>query len=509
MALISAPIAGSLLLDTQKVSAVENRNLASMPALPRSRKDLRKFPQAFDTYYQDHFGFRDIMADLYNHIKFGIGDSPASNVVIGQNGWLFLSGEKYSDPIGDYRNVNKYGDRTLRAFVRTLEAKYYWLKEKGIQYVFLVAPNKHTIYPEYLPDYINKIDGQSALDQIVQYASQNTEVPVVDLRESLLKNKKNRFRLYFQADTHWNEYGANFAQYDIAQAIASLFPEQITPVLYGVDDYLSQRRIGGDLANFIGMRKQYSDDKPVFNLSRSAKRDTPKHKNFRHPFTTVNEKSHLKALVFRDSFFTAIQPYFSEYFGRATFVWEQINRPSLEKYVEEEKPDLVLEELVERALPIVPKLKQDLFFPFARHAFSESDDVLFTLSEGNRHSVKAAGHAEIYIDHGNGSELEIKSTGKDPVLLFEEIDFKAEEEYVVKVELVSSINTKLQLFYSESFSLGYPFSEKRSIKHPVQQGINEIYIPLLNSDLGKLIRLDPGVGEGAFKLVSLSIRKIF
>jgi hypothetical protein len=68
----------------------------------------------------------------------------------------------------------------------------------------------------------------------------------------------------------------------------------------------------------------------------------------------VCDTQKLNAVIFRDSFFSALQPYFSRYFNRSTYIWEAMNYTSLVKYVEQEQPDIVIDEMIERGYPYVP-----------------------------------------------------------------------------------------------------------------------------------------------------------
>ena len=49
-------------------------------------------------------------------------------------------------------------------------------------------------------------------------------------------------------------------------------------------------------------------------------------------------------LVFRDSFFTKLIPFFSSHFYEVTYIWGHG-----EKYVEQLRPDFVIEAYVERS----------------------------------------------------------------------------------------------------------------------------------------------------------------
>ena len=95
---------------------------------------------------------------------------------IGQNGWLFLgSGNKdYKDPIGDVRNANLYSEIELERFAKHMVKLNAFLKEKGIKYMLVIAPNKHTVYFEKLPSYFTKINNYSATDQVIEYLKKHT-----------------------------------------------------------------------------------------------------------------------------------------------------------------------------------------------------------------------------------------------------------------------------------------------------------------------------------------------
>ena len=54
-----------------------------------------------------------------------------------------------------------------------------------------------------------------------------------------------------------------------------------------------------------------------------------------------------RAVIFRDSFGSAMIPYLSEHFSRAVYVWRNDFDPSL---VEAERPDVVIQEWVGRHL---------------------------------------------------------------------------------------------------------------------------------------------------------------
>ena len=97
---------------------------------------------------------------LNNLLTYKIFHTSASaKVVIGKEGWLFLGNiNQYFDEIDYYRNLKPFTIRELRSWQILLEQRRNWLRRRGIRYLFAVAPNKSTIYPEFMPDAVKKIN---------------------------------------------------------------------------------------------------------------------------------------------------------------------------------------------------------------------------------------------------------------------------------------------------------------------------------------------------------------
>ena len=71
--------------------------------------------------------------------------SPSSTVIKGRGGWLFYADDSALD---DYVEETPFTPAELRAWRATLVATNDWLNERGVRFVFTIAPDKHVIYPE-------------------------------------------------------------------------------------------------------------------------------------------------------------------------------------------------------------------------------------------------------------------------------------------------------------------------------------------------------------------------
>jgi len=358
---IYIPFIGGVIQEDKISSTFEKRNLTKLPSIPKSIKEFKQFPEIFTLYYSDHFGLRETFTKAYFRLLNKLSDkSSVDDVTVGQDGWLFLGSikpgyTKFNDPMGDAVNANLFPEKELVTFARSLMSVKNWLHNRGIEYVYIIAPNKHTIYSDKLPTYISKQNKESATDQLVSYLQEHTDIAVVDLRQ-VLKEEKKRHQAYFKTDTHWNHYGANAAQFSIMNKIKTLFPEKISPFLLNDSQFKILIKGGGDLAKFAKIENIKREcPQPVFeNECIPVLEIIQTNDKKRQPYTMVCEAKELTAVIFRDSFFSALDPYISRYFHRSTYIWEKINYNSLMKYVEQEKPDIIIEEVIERSLPYIP-----------------------------------------------------------------------------------------------------------------------------------------------------------
>ncbi len=504
---ICIPFGGSLISKDQTKTYAEKRKLATLPDLPDSLGSLAQYPGKFERYYDDQFGFREPLVKFYNIAKYMIGDSPSDNVLIGKNDWLYLKGGKrgrYYKPIQDYRHITQYSPVELDNFASALQAKKDWLERQGIKYLFVIAPNKHTIYPEYLPDYLTQIRPKSACDQLYEYLNQNTELSLVDLRDQLKAQKSPKHLLYYKTDTHWNELGLNFVQFSIASEIFKMFSGQLKPVLYPYSDFSFVIKRDGDLAQMMGLQDFLQETEPRLNGDKRIKVLEPEG---RQPITVSCDNASLRALVSGDSFFEPMIPTFSKYFREITYSWDRADYENLSKFLKLGKPDIVIEELTERKLP---EIQPDPYFVsmFHRNHFEKSDEKVFELTASNRKHFKFHKDAHRCRNVHEPGGLCLRSTGGDPIIVLPDIHFKPNQDYVIRVDINAPQKTIMQLFFSKAEFKGHPFNKNQSIRHGLNKGDNIVYLPLNAKALGKKLRLDPGLISGQYLIEALVIKKV-
>jgi hypothetical protein len=80
------------------------------------------------------------------------------------------------------------------------------VEKSGRRFVLVVAPDKSTMIPQYLPSsYVGKECAAKVTDQF--WHRMNDEVGIVDLRQDLRDEaQRTGGQVYFQQDTHWTFY---------------------------------------------------------------------------------------------------------------------------------------------------------------------------------------------------------------------------------------------------------------------------------------------------------------
>jgi len=117
---------------------VEKRELIAMPTLSLEKESIEKFPKRFDAYYNDHFGFRNLLVRynaLSNYLLFNV--STTQRITVGKEGWLFFVPQAV-----DYtRAVEPLSPEQLIRWKFILEQRRDWLQDRKIPYIFVVAHN--------------------------------------------------------------------------------------------------------------------------------------------------------------------------------------------------------------------------------------------------------------------------------------------------------------------------------------------------------------------------------
>ena len=354
----------------QDILSVENRKVAAWPAKPRlTQNGIKDFFADLNLFFNDRIILRQQMLEIAADLNSAIGEqTDFENSYWGQEGWLFI-GNKY-DQITD-KLVGRLIPKANHQWSRTIQKERTRFPE--IPIIFLIGPNKHTVYPEYLPSFIKPGPTRyigSLLEELKALG-----VVVVDPSYELRQAKADDL-VYYKTDSHWNLLGASIA----AEKLASIcrtssiynakFPEyKLTPI----------RSNQGDLAGVANLNLRDIDFKDTFALqwlqpgTHLEMKECNNH-SYIEPTRQIppidegpviiknpEAKSKLKVWFFRDSFGVALSPYvhsmFAEvwHFSHSSF-WPRAKSYHGYDFSKEDadlgdKPDLIIFEIAERRIP--------------------------------------------------------------------------------------------------------------------------------------------------------------
>jgi hypothetical protein len=159
-------------------------------------------------YLEDRLGFRTFLIRLRNQLAFSlfhVVNSPG--IEVGRNGVLF---ETYQ--IQSYAGLDRLAEDAVRAQVRRFRTVQRDLAQRGVQLLFVMAPNKAHFQPEDLPSRWKIAPGNINNYDLYLRALQEDSVAMLDFVPLLAKWKKTSpYPLFARAGTHWSGYGASLA----------------------------------------------------------------------------------------------------------------------------------------------------------------------------------------------------------------------------------------------------------------------------------------------------------
>ena len=321
-----------------ETTTTEKRTVAELPKF--EIKNPYKYLSDFVKYFNDNFGFRNTLIGVNNLIEFNLlNTSTTAKVIIGQNGWLYYNQD---NTIEDYLGLVPFSEKNLEEMAKNLELWNKMLKDKNIFFLLVIAPNKNTIYPEYLPENLKRsFPAKTRLDQATEYLTKYPDIHILDLREILIK-EKNKFPVYYETDSHWNNYGAYLGCQEVDDILGIYWKNIETPKIETIQ--ANTKKENADMTAMLGI-DEISKLLPYTKMDLKLKE-------------TAKNTSNLSLVLFHDSF-----GYYETTDGsQDRFLWclaPTFKKISHEKFdtngldmslVDKEKPNVVIFEITERFL---------------------------------------------------------------------------------------------------------------------------------------------------------------
>lgn len=336
-----------------KIELEENRNLANAPELTVQGVIKSNYFSDVEKFYNDHFAYRAMLVKMKSWIDFHVfRTSPSSRVHLGRDGWLY-----YYRANHDYFKIDDCNPdevKRMRFIARQLHELERMVEVSGRKFVFVIAPDKSTVYPEYFgirrqESGCNKSRYDLLLDAFNEYPVKN----FIRL-DNLLSQAKYDRQVYYKTDTHWNLYGSMIA--------SSAILRHLTPVTwreYFPEVKMGEQSYSGDLSKMIALDLSESTG-VIENIHYGAE---VKEVNFgrymngnRFRFiASPHSGKHLlpKAIIYHDSYSTRLLPFLKGSFEQLDAVWSNnlMTRLTPEPVNNLRDANIVIVEVAEMYLP--------------------------------------------------------------------------------------------------------------------------------------------------------------
>lgn len=301
----------------------EKRVLAEWPVF--SLEKLETLPTKYNRYYEDHLPFRNQLITGYVGLTRALFHADLNDyVTFGKSGWMFYTNVNDGDPIASYRGEDLLSMEQLRKITVELKQLKNRLKEKGVEFVLYIAPNKERVYSEYMPDKYGQPADNYAVKQLFYFLTAHTDIQVVYPFDALMQAKRDLdgVDLFHPTDTHWNEAGAYIGTKTLADALGVELP-----ALHKENIHREENVFIGDMI-YLSLQTYTMGKQPVNTVS-----------------GIFLPKDNRKLLIEHDSFMDNMLPYLNQIFAECEAVhYSKYSEDLVDTY----HPDVMIMEMSER-----------------------------------------------------------------------------------------------------------------------------------------------------------------
>ncbi len=419
-----------------------------------------RYYRAFDQYFNDNFTLRGPLTFTKNWLDYHVFHSTdSSKVHVGANGWLY-----------DRKSIQVYRKEACyqQAFAHKLALGFHAVEKiveaSGRRLIVTIAPDKSTIYPEFV-GFVPKGDtcDSSLYDLFLENVNAHPLESFARCDRLLREWKKRGALLYEKTDAHWNSLGATV----VSQAIVRKVYDQKWP-------YIS---------DFSSLDTGASGDLMVELMGLAAGTEEVSFKHFEGSDRSVP----LSAVIYGDSSTLSLAPYMSKIF-REVDVIKSDSIPSKQHGEKLSSYDVIVFSVAESRLRTT-NLQLDKIF----------SDLCGEKLTDNRPWVDLQTVAPILqvSAHPRADGLEIKSLGGESVFDLESVPASDDETF--RILMLSIESSRPDVMTIEC--AGQPYTMRRSLK----QGLTDVYLPLPFGHQSLCLRINPGSHPGLFMLRSARI----
>ena len=359
--------------------AAANEVLSPKPSLtqPDGSVNLNIMSDAAD-YFADRFAFRQELITADSAWKAALfHTSSQEQVSLGREDWLF-----YAETEDDFTGADLLTQRQVWAIRRSLELAQGYVESKGASFLFTVAPNKLTLYPEHGPQGLEPGE-VTALSQVTGALAESS-VPYSDLVAAFSQQEED---LYHKWDSHWTYKGAALAHDTLLADLGR------TGDMFQREGYYEKDH-QGDLYVMLYPASDELEDQWHFSQDLAFEYTTPIRDVDDLRIETTSAGTNGNLLMFRDSFGNTLHSLLAESFGHAVF---SRSTPYNLGAMDALQADTVILEIVERNLKNLAEYPFIFPAPWTEASASplQPQDTGETLTVSAAESPQAAGYLTV------------------------------------------------------------------------------------------------------------------
>lgn len=307
-----------------------NQALSRAPALRRADGAWNAaYLSQMQDYLGDHFFLRQEMITAWSALNArGLHSSITQDVVLGRDGWLY-----FGDTLPDYAGTEPMTEREIFSAARNLALMAEYCESQGAAFLFTIAPNKNSLYPEHMPGFTAS-SAPSNAERLAGELAAEGRVNYLDLFAVFEGQEED---LYFQTDSHWNGKGAALA----ADAVNGALGRSSS---YCAGPFIPEKSHKGDLYEMLYPAGDGLETDLLYGGPLTVEYDAPI-RSAESLTIMTRGGGEGSLLMFRDSFGNNLYPYLADSFDAALFSRSMPYRLDL---TAQREADFVAAELVER-----------------------------------------------------------------------------------------------------------------------------------------------------------------
>lgn len=311
--------------------ASENRNKEAWPKSDLLTSNFTAYTAQVNRFMSDHVGFREWFLELHAKSRYRLLNRTVSDkATIGLDGWLYYS---ENDALKNVNALADFGDIEAMQWLRPLQDYQTRVERNGGKLVVILVPEKHHVYPEFLPPQLQYSRSGRRAD-VIERMADASGIKIINLLDKMLA-AKDQGKLYLKSDSHWTQRGAYVAYKElIKQLRLQNIKAPFAP--WHEMQRMDSIRGSGDLADLLNLNDYFEE---------SYERFIPVHKQSEY----IEPSNRPSMLLLGDSFSARLHDFLPNSFAGALFIHHRF-RSLPTNVLEVRKPDIVIIEVIERSL---------------------------------------------------------------------------------------------------------------------------------------------------------------